>query len=53
LAKTFDKTKIKEQIAKQVEQEQIEDLNHLQEKKKKLNRSELFKREENESESST
>ena len=33
MAKTFDKTKIKEQIAKQVEQEQIEDLNHLQEKK--------------------
>jgi len=49
LAKTFDKTKVKEQVAKQIEEEQIEDLNHLQEKKKRLNRSELFKRVENES----
>jgi hypothetical protein len=49
LAKTFDKTKAKEKAAKQVEEEQIQDLEHLEEKKKRLNRSELFKRVENES----
>ncbi len=53
MAKTFDKTKVKEKVAKQIEEEQIEDLVHLQEKKKRLNRSELFKRVENESQSKT
>jgi len=48
-AKTFDKTKFKEKVANQTQSEQIEDLEHLQEKKKRLNRSELFKRESNES----
>jgi hypothetical protein len=48
-AKGFDKTKFKEKVANQVQEEQIEDLVHLQEKKKRLNRTELFKRVENES----
>jgi len=48
-AKTFDKTRFKEKVANQTQNEQIEDLEHLQEKKKRLNRSELFKRETNES----
>ena len=52
-AKTFDKTKFKEKVANQTQNEQIEDLEYLQEKKKRLNRSELFKRVENESQSST
>jgi len=48
-AKAFDKTKFKEKVANQTQNEQIEDLEHLQEKKKRLNRSELFKRATNES----
>ena len=48
-AKTFDKTKFKEKVANQTQNEQIEDLEYLQEKKKRLNRSELFKSVKNES----
>lgn len=48
-SKSFDKSKHKEKIANQVLDDQIEDLVFLQEKKKKLNRSELFKKVENES----
>ncbi len=48
-AKSFDKSKFKEKVANQVQEEQIEDLQYLQDKKKRLNRPELFKRVENES----
>ena len=43
-----DKTKFKKKIEEVVQKQQLEDLQHLQEKKKRLNRSELFKRIENE-----
>lgn len=48
-AKSFDKSKLKEKVADQIQNEQIEDLEYLEAKKKKLNRSELFKRVEHES----
>jgi len=48
-AKTFDKNKFKDKVANQTQSEQIEDLEYLQEKKKRLNRSELFKSVKNES----
>jgi hypothetical protein len=53
MAKQLDKAEFKNKIAKQEADDQLEDLAHLQEKKKRLGRSELFKREENESQSST
>ena len=45
MAKTFDKTKAKEKAAKQVEEEQIQDLEHLEEKKKKDLIDQNFSRE--------
>ncbi len=39
----LDKTKLKSKIAEQIQIEQLEDLQHLQEKKKRLNRSVLYK----------
>lgn len=53
MAKQLDKSAYKNKIAEQEANDQLDDLTHLQEKKKRLGRSELFKREENESQSST
>jgi hypothetical protein len=53
MAKQFDKSEFKTRVAEKEANDQLEDLAHLQEKKKRLGRSELFKREENESQSST
>lgn len=48
-SKSIDKSRHKQNIANQSLDDQIEDLVHLQEKKKKLNRNELFKKVQNES----
>ncbi len=55
MAKQVDKTAYKNKIAEAEAESQLQDLQHLEEKKKRLGRSELFKRtgEENESESTT
>lgn len=55
MAKQVDKTAYKNKIAEAEAEAQLQDLQHLEEKKKRLGRSELFKRtgEENESESTT
>lgn len=53
MAKQFDKSAFKNKVAEQEANDQLHDLEHLQEKKKRLGRQELFKRVENESQSST
>jgi len=54
MAKQFDKSEFKNRVAEQEANDQLEDLAHLQEKKRKLGRTELFKKVgENESQSST
>jgi len=53
MAKQFDKTVFKSKVSQQKASDQLEDLVHLQDKKKRLGRQELFKRVENELQSST
>lgn len=53
MAKQFDKTAFKSKVAEQEANDQLDDLAHLQDKKKRLGRQELFKRVENEPQSST
>lgn len=53
MAKQFDKSAFKSKVAEQEASDQLEDLTHLQEKKKRLGRQDLFKRVENEPQSST
>lgn len=54
MANQLDKTKYKNKIAETEAEAQLEDLAYLQEKKKRLNRKELYMKEgENEPQSST
>ena len=54
MANQLDKTKYKNKIAEVEAEAQLEDLDYLEEKKKRLNRKELYMKEgENEPQSST
>ena len=54
MANQLDKTKYKNKIAEVEAKAQLEDLDYLEEKKKRLNRKELYMKEgENEPQSST
>lgn len=53
MAKQLDKSAYKNKIVEQETNDQMEDLAHLQEKKKRLGRSDLYKRGSDEPQSST